>query len=196
MKTHKTIVTLWVDEAIQLHLLQPHHTKPLFRLLEANRDHLAPFIGAAEDIGSLLEAQEFIDEGLEDFDRNPAYASFGIFCHDELVGCIGYSRIKSDYAEDRGSSMPEMSFWVARTHEGMGIIRRSAVRVVDYVLIEQQQPLIEVHCAVDNQRSQRVAERLGFIAVPSPFQDVVVYQMSAGAWRERAASRLSAAAAV
>lgn len=196
MKTHETILTLWVDDHIQLHLLEPHHAKPLFQLLAANREHLAPFIGAAEDIGSLLEAQEFIDQGLEDFERNPAYASFGIFYNDALVGCIGYSRIKSDCAEDRGRSVPEMSFWIAQTHEGMGIIRRSAVRVVDYVLVEQQQPLIEVHCAADNQRSQRVAERLGFRAAPSPYRDVVIYQMSASAWREHSPNGLSVTAAV
>lgn len=62
---------------------------------------------------------------------------------------------------DAYSDVTEIGFWVDRAAEGQGIVGRAASVLVDY-LRDAGAPRLEIRTATQNERSRRLAERLGF----------------------------------
>lgn len=186
MVTSYNTPTLFVDDDIELQVLQPRHASALLGLIQANRRHLKRFLEPVDDICSISDVLEYIQDGLESYEEDRAMAQFGIFYCGELVGCIGYSRLKSDLTAD----CPEIVFWLGEKYQGHGIIMRSAARVLDYVLLDHGLPRLEVHCAEDNVRSRRIAEKLGFLQDYSrSLFGVLVYTLEAEDWERRRRKR-------
>ena len=125
-----------------------------------NRDYLAPWIGPwikAEPIG--LDArrallQSWVDS-YEAGDDNP----IGIFIGRELVGSTGlHDRNEPDDVE--------IGYWVDQAHQGVGIARRvTAALMVSAFAEPTVQRFLLIH-NLDNQKSRRVPEQLGFRIVP------------------------------
>ncbi len=174
------MIVLPVDDDVELRLLEPHHARMLLTLLQTNRAFLAPWFEWVEDLITTKETTLYIEDALEDYRTSRYFAQFGIFFRGELVGCIGSTRLKTS------TGKPELSFWLNQAHTGRGIIIRSARIYLRYMFGLLQVPHLEVHCAVDNHRSQKIAETLGFTRQSvGDFADVVVYQMTQAEWQRR-----------
>jgi len=55
-----------------------------------------------------------------------------------------------------------LGYWIGKEHEGNGIITSSCRRLLQYGFEVLMLNRIEIRCGVENVRSQRVPERLGF----------------------------------
>src|SRR5690606_22870081 len=71
--------TLFVDDDIELQVLQPRHASALLGLIQANRRHLKRFLEPVDDICSISDVLEYIQDGLESYEEDRAMAQFGIF---------------------------------------------------------------------------------------------------------------------
>ena len=55
-----------------------------------------------------------------------------------------------------------LGYWLAAGHQGRGLITRAGRVVIAHAFTELALERLEIQCASDNHRSQRVAERWGF----------------------------------
>ncbi len=125
-----------------------------------NRDYLAPWIGPwieAEPIG--LEARRALLQSWVDSYAMGADNPIGIFVGNELVGGTGL--------HDRNEPEDvEIGYWVDEAHQGSGIARRVTAALLELAFREPTvQRFLLIH-KVDNAKSRRVPEQLGFRIVP------------------------------
>ncbi len=127
----------------------------LFAVVELNRSHLRQWLPWLDATGNVSDVRAFIRAGLE-----RAAARLGLECgiwHEGgLAGAIGYPSI--DEREPSGT----IGYWVAESAQGHGLATRSARALVDHGFEVLGLARLEIRCAVDNVRSRRVPERLGF----------------------------------
>lgn len=76
----------------------------------------------------------------------------------ELAGGVGFS-VRSD----RGGDVA-LSYWIARDHQGSGISAEMGAALVEHAFLAHRLPGLTARHYVDNPRSGRVLERLGFTA--------------------------------
>jgi ribosomal-protein-alanine N-acetyltransferase len=84
------------------------------------------------------------------------------------------------------SRSANLGYWVARTHAGRGIIPMAVAMVCDHLFEVADLHRIEIAIRPDNDRSQRVVEKLGFTKIglaPS-------YLHIAGRWRDHVVYQL------
>jgi ribosomal-protein-serine acetyltransferase len=170
---------------LELRLLEERHAPTLFAAIEANRDHLSglPFVDAthAED-----DSLAFIRSSLEQFARNEGFAC-GIWRDDHLAGVIG--TLKIDWLNRR----VEIGYWIARDHQGQGIITDACRAIVTHAFAAWDLHRVEIQCASTNAKSAAVALRLGFTLeglrrqahrVNGDYQDLQVYGMLQQDWKK------------
>jgi len=84
------------------------------------------------------------------------------------------------------SRSANLGYWVARTHAGRGIIPMAVAMVCDHLFEVADLHRIEIAIRPDNDRSQRVVEKLGFtkiglapsyLHIAGHWRDHVVYQL-------------------
>jgi ribosomal-protein-serine acetyltransferase len=176
--------TLKVDQEIELRLLESHDAEPLFALVDTNREHLRPWLFWVDTNISPNDTLEFIEIMWDSFTRGRGFSS-GIWFNNEIAGVIGL------YPITRQHRSASIGYWIARDFEGKGIVTRSCRSLINYAFRELELNRIEIRCAVENERSRRIPERLGFRnegtareseRVNDVYYDSVIYGLLAREW--------------
>lgn len=144
-----------VDHSIKLELVSSKHAQPIFDLANGNREHLRqwlPWIDSMHGVGFI---RDFIRVSEQRHAAGTDYA-FVILSDVMVVGRIGL------YKVDSYNQVGELGYWIGKEHEGNGIIASSCRRLLQYGFEVLKLNRIEIRCGVENVRSQRVPERLGF----------------------------------
>lgn len=126
----------------------------LFRLIDAERERLGRWLPWVEETRSERDSARFIADATEERRRRRSLVL--AMCVDGgIVGTIGLH-----YVEwfDRSA---ELGYWITSGVEGRGIVTRAARAVLTFAFGAVGLHRIVVRCAVGNERSARVAERLG-----------------------------------
>ena len=129
---------------------------------------------------SLEDTVAWIEAALEGRDDGSAY-QFGIFDPEgRCLGACGLSGI------DREARYANLGYWVRSQAAGRGLAAEAARRVIDWAFTYTDIERIEIIAAVENRRSQRVAEKVGAVregvlrsrlCVMDEFQDAVMYSV-------------------
>lgn len=176
-----------IDPRTELRLLEPHHAESLFRLIDANRDHLRPWMFWVDDTKTVSDSEDFIRRALEGF-AHGAEIHLGIWVEGAIAGVVGAHAIHPV------SRHAEIGYWLGERFQGSGIMTRSVRALIDYLLGERGLNRVEIRCAASNLRSKAVAERLGFRlegrlkkAYPARgvFDDLLIFGMLAEEWAEK-----------
>ena len=156
----------------------------LFDLIDANRDHLRPWMIWEHTTKSVDDTRTFIQSCLDspvDIEGN------GIFVDRELAGGIGMEI-------DTLSNSGEIGYWLAKPYEGRGIVTRACERFFDMAFDELGLHRMELQAAAGNARSRAVAGRLGMqeegvardgIRVAEGYLDSVEYAILEDEWGAR-----------
>lgn len=82
-----------------------------------------------------------------------------MFLHDRktVVGGTGLHRM--DWSVPRF----EIGYWIRRTYEGQGYVSEAVNGLTRFAFRMLKAERVEIHCSHRNERSQRVAERCGFL---------------------------------
>ena len=150
------MLALKIDDKLELRLLEHRHSQMLFDLTVANREHLRPFLPWVPSIKEVSQTESFIKMGLEQFARNDGFQA-GIFWRGELVGMVGLHYIRWN------SERTEIGYWLSESVQGQGIATRTVRALCAYCFDELKLGRVEIRCATENARSQKVPERLGFV---------------------------------
>jgi ribosomal-protein-serine acetyltransferase len=143
------------DGEILLRPLGAVDAAPLFRLIDADRDRLGRWLPWVEETRTERDSARFVADAAEERRRRRSLV-LGIFVRGTLAGTVGLH-----YLEwfDRSA---ELGYWIGARAEGRGYVTRAARRVTSFAFERAGLHRLVVRCAVGNDRSRRVAERLGF----------------------------------
>ncbi|UDL03585.1 GNAT family N-acetyltransferase [Marinobacter sp. CA1] len=141
--------------SIALEALNPDHTLELYRLTEANREHLREWLPWLDSIRSSRDTRAFIDATMAESAAHGA-PHFAIRSDGRLCGVAGF------HALDTQNRTGSLGYWLDRQHGGRGIITAAVAELVQLGFGECRLNRIEISCAVGNPRSRAIPERLGF----------------------------------
>lgn len=152
-----TTAPLITDGAIELRLLAPEDAAALYALINRDRHYLRRWQNWPDRIRSLGAMQDLIAQSRQKA-ANDLSLDLTIRFDGEIAGKIGLVYI--DWAARRA----EIGYWIRQDFQGRGIITRACRALVDYALGEMELRTIHIRCAVGNQRSRAIPERLGFVS--------------------------------
>jgi ribosomal-protein-serine acetyltransferase len=175
-----------LDESITLRLLEERHAEEVRSLLEQNRSHLQVELPWLTDELPVNDAKEYIRAGLERFAANNGLRA-GIWLQDTLTGIVSLHKVSWD---DRKA---ELGYWLGASFQGQGLVTKACGALIRYSFSELELNRLELQCAIDNERSRKVAERLGFTQegilrqawwTGGRFVDLVVYGLLGSEWQK------------
>jgi ribosomal-protein-serine acetyltransferase len=152
-----------------------------------NYDHLHKFLYWVVPEYNLESAKEFISRSQNEPEEKKSLG-FGIFQNGTVIGSIGLVNFNWP------SKRTEIGYWIAKSHEGHGIITKSCKLLINYAFEELQFNRIEIHCAAENTKSRAVPERLGFalegvlrqsLWLHDRFYDMAIYGLLRQEWSIR-----------
>jgi ribosomal-protein-serine acetyltransferase len=143
------------DRELDLRSLRAADASVLFRLIDMERDRLGRWLPWVEETRTERDSARFIADATEERRRRRSLVMV-MSVGGAMVGTIGLH-----YVEwfDRSA---ELGYWIASGAEGRGYVTRAARAVSGFAFEIVGLHRIVVRCAVGNERSVRVAERLGF----------------------------------
>jgi ribosomal-protein-serine acetyltransferase len=142
------------DRELDLRPLRAADAFSLFRLIDDERVRLGRWLPWVEETRTERDSARFIADATEERRRRRSLV-LAVGVEGVLLGTIGLH-----YVEwfDRSA---ELGYWIASSVEGRGYVTRAAKLVVGFAFGTVGLHRIVVRCAVGNDRSCRVAERLG-----------------------------------
>jgi len=174
-----------IDENIELCLLEERHADQVYSLLKENLDHLQEELPWLNAELSLNDTKEYIRAGLERFSANNGLRA-GIWFRGDLAGIASLHSVSW---EDKKASL---GYWLGSSFQGHGLVTKACRALIQYAFGVQKLNRLEIQCGVDNHRSRKVAERLGFTQEgvlrqawwsQGRFVDLVVYSLLASEWQ-------------
>ena len=142
------------DRELWLRPLLAADALALFRLIDAERARLGRWLPWVDETRTERDSARFIADASEERHRRRSLV-LAMCVEGAIVGTIGLH-----YVEwfDRSA---ELGYWIGSSAEGRGYVTRAARAVLGFAFGTVGLHRIVVRCAVGNERSCRVAERLG-----------------------------------
>lgn len=107
-------LVLQVNEDLLLKRLEPSDARPLFTLVDQDRDYLRRWLPWVDYNQSVKNTEEFIQENTNQYFRNRSFQT-GIWFEGNLAGCIGFHHINWP---NRSTSI---GYWLGEDFQGHGV---------------------------------------------------------------------------
>lgn len=153
---HSPILSFPIDDNLDIRLIEKRHAEELFRLTDANREHIGEWLPWVDDTQSVDDTLDFINESITQYGNNDGFQA-GIWHDGQLVGMIGYLFL------NRHNNFTEIGYWLAKSATGQGIMTLCTRVLVDYAFNKLKLNRVIIRFADGNDKSGNVARRLGFI---------------------------------
>lgn len=144
-----------VGDGIEIRTLHRGLAARIYQLVRVDHARLARFLPWVQQTQSMSDTVSFLARAREAFVRGQAVHG-GIWFQNDLVGLMALE-IKAP-----ADQMAHIGYWISSRAEGKGVMTRALAAFVDYAFEEWNLHRLEIHCATENVRSCRVAERAGF----------------------------------
>ncbi len=176
---------LKVDSDLWLKEVQASDAQEVFTLTNRNRSYLREWLPWLDHTQAVGDTLQFIETCRIQAQKNEAL-QFCIWWDNRIVGKIGYHRF------DFSNRATSLGYWLDAEAQGRGIMTRSCKALVDYAFSDLKMNRVEIRCAVKNERSRAIPERLGFQAegvlreaewIYDHFVDLEVYGMLTNDWK-------------
>ena len=144
----------------------------IFHTVNENREHLRrwfPWVKATQKVEDSLE---FLITIVEDEQQKGTGIHLGIFDisieEEKLLGAVAIRNI------NLSNHSGELGCWLSQESQGKGLATVACLKIIDYGKIVLGIERFELHTAVDNHRTQALAERLGFQRLPGVIKSAEV----------------------
>jgi ribosomal-protein-serine acetyltransferase len=170
-----------ISAEIELRLLEERHTEQVFALMAEDRERHPEL----DENFSLDDVRKKIRHDLALFADHKGLNA-GIWYQGILAGTIRYHEI------DWSNRATELGYWVGGAFEGRGLMTKTCRAMINYAFKELGLNRIVISCAVGNQKSRAIPERLGFTQegvlrqsewLRDHFTDMAVYGLLASEWQ-------------
>ncbi len=174
-----------LDPETELRVLATRDADELFALTDGSRRSLRRWLPWVDATLSVEDSSAFIGEVRRQYAAENGFTA-GIWHRGRLAGVIGY------HAIDWRNHSTSLGYWLGEPFQGRGLKTRGCRALVDHALLDLRLNRVEIRCAVANQRSRAIPERLGFTLegtlreaelLPDGYVDLAVYAMLARDWR-------------
>ncbi|MGC9943525.1 MAG: GNAT family protein [Verrucomicrobiota bacterium] len=176
-----------LDQKICLGPINAGDAEELFRLVELDRVYLREWLPWLDGSRSIQDTLNFIEFSQKQFDSKVAL-QVCIRYQNKAAGVIGFHHF------DWVNRSATIGYWLARDFQGRGIMTRSCASLTNYAFAGLGLNRVEIRCAVKNQKSRAIPEKLGFknegtvrdgAWLYDKFVDLVTYGMLSREWPEK-----------
>lgn len=173
-----------LNDNVALELLEVRHADELFRVTDANREHLRQWLPWVDGCQSPGDTKAFIQMTRKQLLDNNGFQT-AIRYRGTLVGAVGHHGI------NWASRSASLGYWLAKDAQGRGIMTEACRAYTSHAFATLNLNRMEIRCAVENRRSRAIPERLAFQPegtvrqaewLYDHFVDHVVYGMLASEW--------------
>lgn len=144
-----------INEDIYLKQLELEDSQSLFELVDKNRDYLREWLPWLDYNKEVKDSRDFIISCKEKYEGNKCF-EMGIWYKNQLAGVVGIHEI------DWQNEITSIGYWIAKDFQGLGLITQSLKFIIDHAFEELKLKKIQIKCAVENQKSRNIPEKLGF----------------------------------
>lgn len=174
-------VSFSVSSDITLREIRMDDATAIYHAIDTHRDYLRTWLPFVDAMHSVADEEAFLKTVLHvPVDKYDPI--FGIFNgRNEICGLIGF------HFSDRPNHRTELGYWLLPEYQHRGIVTTSVRLLCRWVVEERDIQRIQIRCAVGNEASNRVPQRLGFkhegterageLLVSGEYADVNVYSI-------------------
>lgn len=182
---HLTMFSYRIDENLKLVLPTERDAEEIYRAVRENLEELKMWMPWVTDDYSIETALDFIKTNLTEFAQNNTFAA-AIRFDEKIVGTIGLHHL------DSTNKSVQIGYWLGKQAQGKGLATRCCRVLVKYAFEDLGLNRIQINCNVDNTKSRRIPERLGFKLegihrqvewLNNEFRDWAIYSMLAADWK-------------
>ena len=149
MFTHK------IEPDIVMRLFERRHAAELCAFFTENREHLGLELPWLMEPFNEGDVGEYIQAGLDRLAANQGFRA-GIWQRGALAGCVSLHGV--DWNDRKAS----LGYWVGQHYQGRGLVTQCLQAVIAHAFDDLGLERLEILCAADNERSRKMALRLGF----------------------------------
>lgn len=142
---------IYVSEDIVLAPLSEDSIEDVFLTIDQNRESLRVWLPFVDATKSIEDTIRFVQSVLISQEK-----VFEIRLKNKFVGLIGLKEL------DDTNKKVEIGYWMNPVVEGRGIMTLSVQKMLDYSFNILQLNRVLIQVAIDNKKSRRIPERLGF----------------------------------
>ena len=177
--TKMKIIILNKNE-IELKSIEHTDANDLFYLVDNCRNYLRPWLPWVDSTKNISDIINFIDNITNEIER-----PFTIFYKQQIVGLIA----PKNYDEKNFSC--EIGYWIGEKFQNNGIMYNSCKLLISYLFEKLNLKRIEIGIAIDNIKSKKVPQKLGFHKegikksaeyINNHFQDHEIYSLINEGW--------------
>lgn len=144
-----------VSDEITLHELSLKSAGEIFKSVEDSREILRKWLFWVDESKSVKDTEDYI-KSVHRARNARKELVLEIRVKGEFAGLISMNQI------DLVHNKAEIGYWLAQDAVGKGIMTRSCMALINYAFDELKLNTIHIRCALDNIRSWKIAENLGF----------------------------------
>ena len=144
-----------MDADTQLDLLEEQHAEELFAVVDRNRSYLRRWLPWLDQSTSPEQARIFIRANLQLLAARNGFAC-ALRHHGAIAGVLGL------HAIDWPNRKTSLGYWLDEAQQGKGLVTGACSALLDHVFGELGLNNVEIGCAVGNEKSCAIPERLGF----------------------------------
>ena len=176
-----------LDDSADLVMLDLRYAEELFALIDANREHLRPWLPWVDRETSPETTSGFIREMLFKLAGGTDLLA-GVRHEGRLAGLIGLHNINTH------SGTAEIGYWLGAEFEGKGLMTKACVAIIDYAFDDLRLNRVQIRVEPANNRSRAIPRRLGFHyegtlrqvgRIQERFADLEIYSMLKSEWESR-----------
>lgn len=175
-----------LGDGAELRRFEPRFAADFLKLALENRDFFGQWLTWAYKINTIEDARSFMQEDVDQFAAT-GLSGTGIWQDGELVGGIFFFPI------EQMIKATKIAYFLAEKANGRGLMTRAIRPTLRFVFEELKLNRVGLEAEPANERSKRMAERLGFQfegirrdgwRTKGEFVNIAVYSMLASDWRE------------
>ena len=169
-----------------LRLLEESDADEVFALIDANREHLGPWMPWVASEREPADVLPFIRATRKQIADNDGLQTAIVDPDGRIVGVVGFHGVDWEHRKT------SIGYWLAADQQGRGTMTEAVRALVDLAFATWKLNRVSIQAAPDNARSRAVPERLGFREegvlreverIAERRIDNVVYAILAADWR-------------
>ncbi|WP_042353487.1 GNAT family N-acetyltransferase [Bacillus rubiinfantis] len=175
-----------IADEVSLKLIELQDAEQLYKLTDKSRAYLREWLPWLDRTTRIEDTKGYIQGCLQAYADNKGLFAVILF-KGEIAGVVSFNSI------DWGNKTAQIGYWLDEEFQGNGIMTKAVKALVDYAFSEYKLNKVEIHAAVENQKSRSIPERLGFVRegrireaewLYDHYVDHYVYGMLTREWRK------------
>lgn len=139
---------------ITIRLYRVEDANPVFEAIEESKDDIRPWMPWCHAEYSIEDSKSYLTIGVAGFERGEI-DDFAVLKDGRFVRACGLNQVNIV------EGVANMGYWLRSSETGNGIMPIAAKKVIAWAFENTELNRIEIVAAIGNDRSQRVAEKIG-----------------------------------